>query len=106
MTQKDVYNLLSSFGIPVGFNRIKKGTSLPFITYHISQSNNFVADSVVYYEILNVEFRVYEGEQINPQLHETIREKLKENGIPWTSDTTTVEDEQLTITYYYFGGIN
>lgn len=106
MTQKDVYDLLSSFGIPVGFNRIKKGTSLPFITYHISQPSNFVADSVVYYEILNVEFRVYEGEQINPQLHETIREKLKENGIPWTSDTTTVEDEQLTITYYYFGGIN
>lgn len=106
MTQKDVYNLLSSCGIPVGFNRIKKGTSLPFITYHISQPNNFVADSVVYYEILNVEFRVYEGEQINPQLHKTIREKLKENGIPWTSDTTTVEDEQLTITYYYFGGIN
>lgn len=106
MTQKDVYDLLSSFGIPVGFNRIKKGTSLPFITYHISQPNNFVADSVVYYEILNVEFRVYEDEQINPQLHKTIREKLKENGIPWTSDTTTVEDEQLTITYYYFGGIN
>ena len=79
MTQKDVYDLLSSFGIPVGFNRIKKGTSLPFITYHISQPNNFVADSVVYYEILNVEFRVYEGEQINPQLHETIREKLKDN---------------------------
>lgn len=101
MTQAEIYSLLSSFGIPVGFNRIKAGTKLPFITYHISQDNNFGADNVVYHEITTVEFRVYEGQTIDLTLHDTIKQILKENEIYWRSDVAVVEDEQLTITYYY-----
>lgn len=106
MTQEAIYTMLSSIGIPVGFNRIKKGTALPFLTYHITQPDNFSADNVVYYEILNVEVRVYEEEAIDPKLHNTIKSTLKNNGIYWTTDSATDEEEQLTITYYYFGGIS
>lgn len=101
MTQEEIYSLLSEVGIPVGFNRIKKGTSLPFMTYFISQPNNFGADNVVYHEINTIELRVYEGQTIDLTLHELLKQKLKDNGIYWTSDMVTVEDEQLTITYYY-----
>ena len=101
MTQAEICSLLSSFGIPVGFNRIKKGTKLPFITYHIAQPNNFGADNTVYHEIHSVEFRVYESREIDLALHENIKNILKQNEIYWTSDNADVEDEQLTITYYY-----
>lgn len=101
MTQVEIYDLLSEFKIPVGFNRIKAGTKLPFITYHISQPNNFGADNIVYHEINTVEFRVYEGMSIDLTLHDTIKKKLADNEIYWTSETVTTEDEQLTITYYF-----
>lgn len=101
MTQAEIYSLLSEFGIPVGFNQIKKGTPLPFITYHISQPNNFMADNIVYHEVNTVEVRVYEGKMIDLSLHSRIKEKLKQNEICWTSETIMTEDEQLTITYYY-----
>lgn len=101
MTQVEIFNLLSGFGIPVGFNRIKAGTKLPFVTYHISQPNNFGADNIVYHEIHTVEVRVYEGSVIDLKLHDNIKKTLNDNEIYWTSETVTTEDEQLTITYYF-----
>ena len=101
----DVKTMLETSKIPVFRGHAPVGQKVPYMVYHVSETNNLGADNVTYFRIPQYTVELY---QTTPNLlvRATIENILTENGYYFTSDEADLEDQSLFLTYYYFGGLN
>ena len=100
----DVKRMLEESNIPVFRGHAPIGTKVPYMVYHVSYPDNFGADDVTYMKVPQYQVDLY---QLTPNelVRETLETILTENEFYFTSDEADMEDQNLFITYYYFGGI-
>lgn len=104
MTEKQVKDMLATSKIPVFRGHAPVGTSVPYMVYNVSYQNNFGADDVTYAKIPSYEVELYQTTP-NVDVRAQIETILTENGFYFTEDEADMEEQNLFITYYYFGGI-
>ncbi len=58
---KDFEKILSSSGFPVAYLSWPENGApqMPYICYYVSGSNNFAADGIVYYPIIQIQVELY-----------------------------------------------
>lgn len=88
---------IEAVGVPAAYGGFAKKQATPYICYEITNTNNFMADGVVYYQI----------DQVEVTLHETrmdlALEKALENALSEYKWNKTVEyngDEEIYVTTY------
>lgn len=65
MTLENVYEILSASGIPVTYHSWsdsdRERPGLPFMTYQVAYSSNFMADSRVYLPVNHIDISLLPG---------------------------------------------
>ncbi|MFD1204013.1 hypothetical protein ACFQ38_02570 [Sporosarcina contaminans] len=94
MTLAELKKLLRATGFPVAYSHFKEAKPTPFITYLVTFSPNFHADNKTYHKINAVDIELYTDKK--DLAAEAVLEKiLDDNEIPYESDETFIESEQL-----------
>lgn len=105
MSENDIKKMLEESKIPVFRSHAPVGASVPYMIYHVNYPDNFGADNVTYFKIPQYQVDLYQTTP-NILVRETIEAILTDNGFYFTEDEADLEEQNLFITYYYFGGIN
>jgi hypothetical protein len=94
MTLAQLKQLLDATGYPVAYSHFKEAPTIPFITYTVPSSSNFIADNKVYTKINNIQIELYTSKKdlVAEGNLETI---LDINSIPYESTETFIESEGL-----------
>lgn len=93
MTLEKLKALLESTGIPTTYRAWpeRKAPPLPFICYLVAYSNNFCADSVVYYPINHIQIELY------TTLKDPVSESKVETALSsfcWEKSETYIDSER------------
>lgn len=61
MTEKEVYQMVKSIGMPAAYHHFEEGQSPdpPFLVYLYPESNNFSADGIVYQAVNRLDIELY-----------------------------------------------
>ena len=94
MTLQELNNILKSTGYEVAYAHFNTPIKPPFITYLISNSENFIADNKVYKKIDNIKIELYTSIK-DLQAEEKLEKLLDENDIAYETDETWIESEKL-----------
>jgi hypothetical protein len=94
MTLQELNNILKSTGYEVAYSHFNTPIKPPFITYLISNSENFIADNKVYKKIDNIKIELYTSIK-DLQAEEKLEKLLDENDIAYETDETWIESEKL-----------
>lgn len=94
MTLQELKALLDTTGFPVAYNHFNEAPTLPFIVFRLPDSNNFIADNMIYHNIENVEIELYTDKKdlIAEQLLEKV---LNANEFPFDSFQLWIDSEKL-----------
>lgn len=68
--------------------------ALPFICFQETESNNFMADTKVYYKITNVDIELY-TDQKDPATEAALEKVLNDNQLAWNKSEVYVESEDV-----------
>lgn len=99
MTLAELKTILEAAGFPVAYSHFKKPVSPPFIVYLAGPSANFHADNKVYKKSINVRIELYTDKK-DLAAENKLESLLDENEIPYESDETFIESEQLFLKIY------
>lgn len=104
MTLKDIYTMLNSiegFEDRVAYRMFPEGegVGLPFITYLVTDTDNFMADGTVYLEICNVDIELYTSSK-DLDSEALIETALKTNNISWNKTEYYLKDEHCYMITY------
>ena len=94
MTLQELNNILKSTGYEVAYSHFNTPIKPHFITYLISNSENFIADNKVYKKIDNIKIELYTSIK-DLQAEEKLEKLLDENDIAYETDETWIESEKL-----------
>lgn len=94
MNQVQMIALLDTLPIDSFYDHAPVGTTLPFITIHSEQPDNFVADNLVYCEKWNFRIDLYSTVK-ELKLESEIKELLNDNGITWTKTEQYIDTEEV-----------
>ena len=100
-TLEQLYNVLSSTGIPTAYDHFPEPQPLPVLIYHATGSDNFGADNKVYHPILEVQAVLCTMKK-DPKLESKVEKKLNDNEIFWDKIEDYVSEEkcyQITYTF-------
>lgn len=94
MKLPELKKLLDATGYPVAYSHFKEAKPVPYICYLVTFSPNFHADNKTYHKINAVDIELYTDKKdlAAEAVLETI---LDEHEIPYESDETFIESEQL-----------
>lgn len=94
MKLPELKKLLDATGYPVAYSHFKEAKPVPYICYLVTFSPNFHADNNTYHKINAVDIELYTDKKdlAAEAVLETI---LDEHEIPYESDETFIESEQL-----------
>lgn len=94
MTLQELKALLDTTGFPIAYNHFNEAPTLPFIVFRSPDSNNFIADNVIFHNIENVEIELYTDKKdlLAEQLLENV---LKANEFPFDSFQLWIDSEKL-----------
>lgn len=102
-TLDDLIQLLKSTDIPIFYHHYKsvngENAPIPFITYVLPSTNNFMADNAVYQEIQDVDIEVYTKSR-DKETQNKIKKVLTDNEIPYNVTTLYIEKEKVFQTVY------
>ena len=95
MTLTDLYNILTSTGLPVAYQAFKPEENVkpPCITYEAAFSQNFGADNRVYSPFTNVDIFLFEKTKDGSEA--ILENVLNENMIFWDKTETWENDEKV-----------
>ena len=98
MTKKDLYDILTTTGLPVAYDHFpdKAKVGAPCITYNVSVTSNFGADNKVYSPVIHVDIHLYEKIAGNEQ--PLVEAALSD--IFWDKTETWENDEKVYHTIY------
>ena len=68
--------------------------ALPFICFQETESNNFMADTKVYYKITNVDIELY-TDQKDPTTEAALEKVLNDNQLSWNKSEVYIESEDV-----------
>ena len=92
MNQIEVINLLNTLSIPAFYDKAPEGTSLPFLTIHTEEPDNFAADNIVYCEKWNFRIDLYTVNK-DLKLEAEIKNLLNENNIFWEKTEEFIDSQ-------------
>lgn len=95
MTLTDLYNILTSTGLPVAYQTFKPEENVkpPCITYEAAFSQNFGADNHVYLPFTNVDIFLFEKTKDGSEA--ILENVLNANMIFWDKTETYENDEKV-----------
>lgn len=95
MTLTDLYNILTSTGLPVAYQAFKPEENVkpPCITYEAAFSQNFGADNRVYSPFTNVDIFLFEKTKDGSEA--ILEDVLNANMIFWDKTETYENDEKV-----------
>lgn len=99
MTEKDVYAILQSTGIPFRYYKWNNEPPVPWGIYCLEQSNNFFADGIVYCKKMVLSVEIY-TEQKDFEIEHKIESVSQKNGWIWQKSETYIESERLYMVTY------
>lgn len=101
MTEKDVYTILQSTGIPFRYFKWNdnESVSIPFGVYYFPSSSNFAADGIVYKQKLDLSVEIY-TEIKDFSVERKIESVFQKNGWVWQKSETYIESEMLYMVTY------
>lgn len=96
MTEKELYEGISSLGYPVSYSHFAEGDvpSPPYIVYLDQGSDNFSADGKVYWETKGVDIELYSKEK-DLEAEAKLKGWLDQNKIFYNTEEYYVESEKL-----------
>lgn len=94
MNQVQMIQLLNTLDIPSFYGQADDGQTLPFMTIHITQPDNFAADDQVYCEKWNFRLDLYSVKK-DLSAERKIKKLLNDNHIFWVRDETYIESEKV-----------
>lgn len=104
MTLAELKTRVETIKIPYCYGARKKEITAPYINVTESDSNNFVADNVVYKKIKSVEL-AYTYKNKNLETEEQIENNVLYDVVWRKGDETYVSDEDVWQIVYYFNRI-
>lgn len=105
MTLIKLKTILDATGYPVAYSHFKESPpSIPFITYLEFDSNNFHADNRTFKKVKNINVELYTDKK-DLQAEATLETLLDSNDIPYETNETYIESEQLFQKIYEIGVI-
>lgn len=97
MTLEELYAVLNATGIPVTYHSWSDSDderpALPFMTYQVAYSNNFMAENRVYLTVQHVDIALYTAIK-SPETEETVEEALNSADLPWQKTETYLDSER------------
>jgi len=107
MTVAGFKAMLDTLDIPVFYDHGDNGTRVPYITYTLTQDNNFFADNKVYQKIQTLRIVLYTMKR-DESLMEQLEAVLSDHEIPWSQDETYqgTGDSKVYMEIYEGGFIN
>lgn len=97
MTLEELYTVLNATEIPVTYHSWSDADSerpaLPFMTYQVAYSNNFMADDKVYLAVQHIDIALYTAAK-SPATESTVETALDAAGLPWNKTETYLDSEK------------
>lgn len=90
----ELYNLLSTLGLPVSYRFFKSPPAPPYIVYLLSYSDNFGADNKVYSKEDNYQVELYSTKK-DLASEKKIEDLFDSNDIYYEKTETYIESEGL-----------
>ena len=98
MTLQDLNNILKAIGdIPVAYSHFNDSVKPPFITYLVTDSENFIADNQIYKRIDNINIELYTNKK-DLEAEKKLEDVLNANEIMWDVTETYI----LSLCLYKF----
>lgn len=94
MTLNELNNILKATNYPVAYSHFNDSVTPPFITYMVTDSENFNADNQIYKRIDNVNIELYT--KIKDLAAEKVLEDLlNENELMWDVTEVYIDSEKV-----------
>jgi hypothetical protein len=105
MTEKEMFDMLSSLGIPVAYDHFiesPQGTSVqpPFILYNMDDTNNFKADDHVFFKDRSFLIRLVTDIK-DIVLEDKMEDLLNANFLPYEKVEDYIQSERIFQISYY-----
>ena len=96
MTEKEVYQMVKSIGLPAAYHHFEEGQSPdpPFLVYLYRGTNNFSADGIVYQGINQLDIELYTDIK-DLEAEKRVEAVLKEHGFFYEKTETYLESEKM-----------
>lgn len=94
MTLVELVAMLRSTGYEVAYSHFNDPPALPYITYLVAFSSNFIADNQVYHKIDNVQIELYTDKK-DLEAESKLEAALDENKLPYDNTETWISSEKL-----------
>lgn len=100
-TLSELKKALEGTGLPVAYHHYEDEHSYPYIVYEVTGQQNFFADGQVYQQVASIQVDLYTTTK-DTATQAKLARIFEENGIPWTSNETLVQNENCYAVSYYF----
>lgn len=96
MTEREIYQMMKTVGIPVAYHHFAEGQSPepPFLVYLYPGTNNFSADGVVYKKINHLDIELYTDRK-DPETEKKVEAMLNRHGLFYEKTETYLETENM-----------
>lgn len=96
MTEKEVYQMVKSVGLPAAYHHFEEGKSPdpPFLVYLYPGTNNFSADGTVYQGVNQLDIELYTDIK-DLEAEKRVEAVLKEHGFFYEKTETYLESEKM-----------
>ena len=100
-TLNELKEALEKTGLPVAYHHYEDEHGYPYIVYEVTGQTNFFADGICYTQVADIQVDLYTATK-DIATQKKLANILEENGIPWTSSETLVQNEDCYAVSYYF----
>lgn len=94
MILAELNKILKETGYPVAYSHFNTAPTIPYITYLVAYSPNFIADNKVYKKIDNLQIELYTNKK-DLDAEKKLEDILDLNEIPYETTETWIESEKL-----------
>lgn len=101
MTGEEIAAMAESMGIPSSYYQFTSETAQPppFLCYYLTDSDNFIADGVVYARIETLVMELYTAEK-DFELEARVEAALTANDLAWQREEDYIGSERLWMITY------
>ena len=96
MTEKEIYDMIVSVGLPVAYHHFEEGASPdpPFLVYLFPKSNNFSADGIVYQAVNQLDIELYTDKK-DLDAEKRVEAMLNAHGLFYEKTETYLDTEKM-----------